>query len=560
MPEKTSTPTDHDSWLAYLVARKLPSALSIYRTCIEKMEKASPSYIDLANILAPDPVLSLAVMRKANEIQREQTVFSKTLDHAMSMIGHEKIKEILIKTPKLETKYGYRAYYQAQDASLTRAFLAQQFADKKGSARSQDVFWGSLFADAAEWYLWCYATAKMRKVQAATQANQKQVAEEEFGCDLRELQLSILQSLGAPELALQTKQNQQCLSPRDWVTLANYGREANKPKAPVSSDAPPSQPLKLSPPLKIARQNPLFYIELSRFYLHYYLNAINPKQMSRAVAVTSAGLDMHADDVRQLVTQILIKSARKYSFPYSQTDICKAFTGVIELPPRTEQAPQPGDKTTVRDKPSFEREIPKTKKPTPGTIEITSTQKKVSEQSIEVFTPEESFLKLLRKMKGAPGSFESAAELMQLIVKEICAGLRLDRCVIYILNKDKTMLRSYSSVGIEISDPLYKMQTPIVKGTIFKVLTEKASALWLKPNTKQELVNLVPMNFKQATQRDECFFASVFARGKPVAVFYADGEHGSALNEAQFRYFKIASTTLESTLEYLGNRKANNAK
>ena len=560
MPEKTSTPTDHDSWLAYLVARKLPSALSIYRTCIEKMEKASPSYIDLANILAPDPVLSLAVMRKANEIQREQTVFSKTLDHAMSMIGHEQIKEILVKRPKLETKYGYRAYYQAQDASLTRAFLAQQFAEKKGSARSQDVFWGSLFADAAEWYLWCYATAKMRKVQAATQANQKRVAEEEFGCDLRELQLSILESLGAPELALQTKQNQQCLSSRDWVTLANFGREANKPKVPVSSDAPPSQPLELSPSLKIARQNPLFYIELSRFYLHYYLNASNPKQMSRAVAVTSAGLGMHADDVRQLVTQTLIKSARKYSFPYSQTGICMAFTGVIELPPETEQASDSEDSNAEGYKQSFEREIPKTQKPTPGTIEVTSTQKKVTEQSIEVFTPEESLLKLLRKMKGAPGSFESAAELMQLMVKEIRTGLRLDRCAIYLLNKDKTMLRSYSSVGIETSDPLYKMQTPIVKGTIFKVLTDKTSALWLKPNTKQEVVNLVPMNFKQATQRDECFFASVFVRGKPVAVFYADGEHGSALNEAQFRYFKIASKTLESTLEYLGNRKANNAK
>ena len=500
--------------------------------------------------------------RKANETQREQAVFSKTLDHAMSMIGHEQIKEILVKKPKLETKYGYRAYYQAQEASLTRAFLAQQFAQTKGSARSQDVFWGSLFADAAEWHLWCYATAKMRKVESATQAKQDKVAREEFGCDLKELQLSILQSFGAPELALQTKQKQHCLTSRDWITLANFGRAANKPKVPVSDDAASSQPIELSPSLKIARQNPLFYIEISRFYLHYYLNADNPRQMSRAVAVTSAGLGMHSDEVRHLVTQTLVKSAKKYSFPYSQSGVCKAFTGVTETPWEVEQAQaqdSANGKVTAGSQ-TYEREIPKTKKPTPGTIEIASTERTSTKPSIEVFSPEESFLKLLRQMKEKPGSFSSAAGLMQKVVTEIQRGLRLDRCSIYLLNKEKTALRSYCSSGIEESDPLYKMQTPIVKGTIFKVLTEKASALWLKPNTKKEVTNLVPMNFKQATQRDECLFSSVFVRGKAIAVLYADGEHGSALNEAQFRYFKIASKTLESTLEYLGNQKASNAK
>ncbi|WP_197473804.1 hypothetical protein, partial [Oleiphilus sp. HI0066] len=89
---------------------------------------------------------SLAIMRKANDNPRPESVFSKTLDHAMSMLGHQQVKELLVAIKKLDIKYGYRAYYQTLGASLTKAYLAQRFAKAKGSAKSLDIFWGSLFS------------------------------------------------------------------------------------------------------------------------------------------------------------------------------------------------------------------------------------------------------------------------------------------------------------------------------------------------------------------------------------------------------------------------------
>ena len=553
-PEKKQYPRDIAHWLDYLLARKLPTALSQAPTCLKQMDEDTPSYLDLAKTLASDPVISLTLMRKANQNPRQTSVFSKTLDHAMSMLGHAQIREVLNKTPKLETKYGYRAYYQAQNISLTRASLAQTFAEAKGSQKGNDVFWGSLFADAAEWYLWCYATPLMRKIESCSQAHQKQEAEVQLGCDLRALQLEILQALNAPELAIQSKQSQHCLSPRDWAIMAKAAQTVSqtsaKPKAPLSEQ---SNVVELSPALKIARQNPLFFIELSHFYLHYYSGNSTPKQISRALAVTSSGLDMPVAEVRNLTTQTLIKIARKYKLPYCASAIVQVFEDIREDCPASEISAQTKIRTTAH---TGNKAKAASKH---GSIEIAEGSIKPLEAKT-VFTPEKSFLDLLKQMKDAPASFSSGAELMGQIVSQIQQGLKLERSAIYVLNKDKTRLKSYFTSGINDKDPLKGFETQIIKGTIFKVLSDKPAVLWLKPNVRKEVADLVPMNFKQTTQRDESLFASIFVRNKPVAILYADQVQDRAINEAQFRYFKLATKALEAALSALGNKQSNHAK
>lgn len=178
----------------------------------------------------------------------------------------------------------------------------------------------------------------------------------------------------------------------------------------------------------------------------------------------------------------------------------------------------------------------------------------------DVFTPERSFLELLKQMKEAPTSFDSASSLMTQMVEQMHVGLKLDRAAIYVFTKDKKRLKSYCTAGIEKTDPLKRFETQIIKGTIFKVLYDKPSALWLKPSARKEVADLVPMNFKQCSQRDEGLFASVFVRSKPVAILYADQEQGYSINEVQFRYFKLATKALESALVMLGNQQSNHAK
>lgn len=550
-PEKKQYPQDIEHWLEYLLARKLPTALALAPKCLKQMETGAPSYLDLAKTLAPDPVISLALMRKANENPRQTTVFSKTLDHAMSMLGHEQIREILTKTPKLETKYGYRAYYQAQNASLTRASLAQSFAQAKGSDKGNDIFWGSLFADAAEWYLWCYATPLMRQVEAREQARQKAEAEQQFGCDLRALQLEILKALNAPELAIRTKQSQHCLSARDWATLAKFGTTHQSAQAPVTGQ---ESTIEMSPSLKIARQNPLFFIELSRFYLHYYLGKSTPKQISRTLSITAAGLDMPIQGVRQLVTQTLVEVAQQYSMPFCSSAICQVFEDVLEACPENTETEQNPD----REKPTAVRRT-RVKPQGLNDLEIESSGAKSVELK-DVFTPEKSFLSLLKQIKDAPASFGSTAALMGQTVEQIQKGLKLERAALYVLSKDKTRLKSYFSAGIDTNDPLHGFETKIIKGTIFKVLCDKPAALWLKPGARKEVADLVPMNFKQTTQREESLFASVFVRNKPVAILYADHAPEQRIDEAQFRYFKLATKALESALVVLGNQQSNHAK
>ncbi|KZZ59476.1 hypothetical protein A3762_05130 [Oleiphilus sp. HI0125] len=541
MAETTTYPQDLQSWVEYLLKRKLPSALSLAPKAVLLMENEAPSYLKLAQILAPDPVVSLAIMRKANDNPRPESVFSKTLDHAMSMLGHQQVKELLVAIKKLDIKYGYRAYYQTLGASLIKAYLALQFAKAKGSAKSLDIFWGSLFSDAPMWYMWCYATPLMREISRASIPKRKALELDLLGCSLKDIQLELLTALNAPDLALKT---QHCLSLRDWAQLSRFGQASAPTSASQSvAQANPAEPIELSPALKIARQQPLFFIELSRFYLHYYLKDSSPKQMSRALATTAAGLDIPVDKVRTLCTKTLLKAAHRYQMPYSANAVCRVFDDVKEYVPDAQgETSATGDART-----EFSRVIPSTGKVAKSERIIESTGAKKQEDQ-KTITPETSFLHLLKAIKQQPTDFNSASALMTKMVEQIQIGLHLKRCALCVLSKDISKLNIVFKSGIDGDDPLASFSTPIIKGTIFSVLCDKPAALWLKPSVKKEVADLVPMNFKQTTQRDEAFFASIFVKGKPIGVVYADQDPDQRIDEAQFRYFKLAIKALESSL------------
>ena len=553
MPDQ-NYPTSLNGWLDYFLARKLPSALSSAAKCRKLIEEGSPSYLQIAKRLEGDPVISLAILREANisrAAQRESAVFSKTLDHAMSMLGHAKLNDILKTTPKLEEKYGYRAYYQILSASLTKAHLAYDFAVAKKSNKALDVFWGSLFSDAALWYCWCYTTPLMRKVEKTPHAKQVKAADQAYHCDFISLQRQLLEKLGAPELAIACKTPEHCLLARDWATLAKFG-ETTKPA--LSEYTPPAE---LSPKLKIARQNPQFFIELAGVYCHYILNnqATRPAQRARALSIAAAGLDIDADSVHRIATQSALYSARHYPMPFCNSAISSLMSNpLFETPEHTKANTDSNQSSTdTQTNPINAPDAPATTKVQAG-IEVAHKAAKAT-SSIDVFTPSKDFLDLLKKMKNEPHKFDSTVSLMNELAHQIQTGLLLERCAVMLFNKEKTRIKTYFCSGIEKADPLHTFEAKVIKGTIFKVLSDKSAALWLKPSSKQEVSNLVPMNFKQITQRDEQLFASVFTKEQALAILYADAAHGTPLREEQFRYFKLAAKALEAALTVLGTRK-----
>lgn len=558
MAETKALPNNLEGWLEYLGARKLPSALPHAKDCLAQMSNTSPSYQALAKTLSNDPVVAFSILQTANKNPRPTAVFSKTLDHAMSMLGHEQLKLLLTHVQKLPQQYGYRAYFQAQSASLTRAALAQKLVQLKQPQKAQEVFWGSLFSEVADWYIWCYATPIMREIQSATTTQQTKLYERHFGCDINTLRHALLVSLGAPALSLQSLNQQHCLSALDWVQLSHADGPTKQNDLPNS--------------LKIARQHSLFFIELSRFYLHYYDINRTPKQRSRAMSVAAGGLQLEPDQAHTLVTQTLLDIARANKMPFSNPRINLVFENLRESAPdapspdhkappakhaelsqaktQTEDiSTEPATKALLNDSASTDNATPQPTTP-PSSIEVQQGELNIPEKTI--FSPEPSFMALFKRIKNAPTDFDSAGSLMQEVATQVQKGLRLERCVMYVLNKDKSGIKPYFRSGIDKSDPLYSFETQIIKGTIFKVLTDKPGALWLKPSSKQQVANLVPINFKQCSQRDESLFASIFVRGKAVAVLYADNALKVQIDEGQFRYFKHISAGLEKALSLRG--------
>jgi hypothetical protein len=545
MTQTSKYPNSASAWVEYLAKRSLPSPLQLAKKCSKNLENDKLSYHEIAELLSADPIACLAIMQHANVSKTDHDIFSKTLDHAMSMLGVDALKGLLQKVPHLEEKYAYRDYYRAIDSSLLHAFFAQLFAKTKHYAKHQEVFWAALFADAPIWYLWCFATPLMKEWSKTPKHLQAEKELELFGSPIIEIQKTMLEHIGAPELALRSLEETHVPSKREWLKLDRAGQALRQKNAILAAQCLET------PQLKVHIQSPELFICMSHFCLSY-LDAPIYRHRSRATSVALPILKGSKQRISEIFTQGLITYSKKFSFPYSLPAACR-YILLLDILSSENQAPAEFETSRSKArKQSSSAQAPKTA----GASKAQITPAKTEFRYIEDFKPGPEYTKLIKRMKNELSSFDSAHELMQEAVTAIGTGLKLQRALIALVSKDKSRLKAYYTEGMNDQDPLKGFDTKIISGTIFKVLCERQAGLWVKSDTKQSIANLIPMNFKQLTQTEEGIFVSIFVNERPVAIFYADqGEDSKSIVEEQFRYVKLMVKTLEAALLQLRNQK-----
>lgn len=537
MTQTSKYPNSAQAWVEYLAKRSLPSPLHLAATCRRQLENDERSYQEIAATLSADPILCMAIMQSANASKSDHDVFSKTLDHAISMVGTDALDKLLEKAPSLERKYEYRDYYQAIDSSLLHAYIAQLLAKSNHYPKHQEIFWAALFTDAPIWYLWCFATPLMKELHKTPKPLRQQKEIELFGCAVLEIQKDMLMHIGAPELALRSLEEQYTLSKREWLKLDHAGKAIDKKNS--------FQTTKLleAPQLKVRMQSPELYVGMARIFLHYLSSPI-ARHRVRATSVISALLKTNLQTVRQILTQGLVAYSNTFAFPFTLPAACRYILLVKPLASEHSSAIKPAKSRRKLAQIALEP-----KKPGLHTTGFSY---------VDGFKPGAEYARLIKRMKNDATSFDSAHQLMQEVVTAITAGLSLNRGLIALINKDRSRLKAYYTGGMSAEDPLKTFDAAIIPGTIFKILCERQARLWVKADSKQSVANLIPMNFKQLTQTEEGIFVSIFVKERPVAIFYADqGADQSPILEDQFRYVKLMIKSLESALMQLRIKKQN---
>ncbi|WP_156499938.1 HDOD domain-containing protein, partial [Oleiphilus sp. HI0061] len=92
-------PDSAEGWANFLVTKSLPSPFKVGQKVIRMLEKKVIPYSHLAAHVNKDPILAFYVMSHANDSQLEDTPSSKTLAHAISMIGIERLTELINEQP-----------------------------------------------------------------------------------------------------------------------------------------------------------------------------------------------------------------------------------------------------------------------------------------------------------------------------------------------------------------------------------------------------------------------------------------------------------------------------
>jgi HD-like signal output (HDOD) protein len=153
--------------------------------------------------------------------------------------------------------------------------------------------------------------------------------------------------------------------------------------------------------------------------------------------------------------------------------------------------------------------------------------------------PQRGVLVRVLKTLSTPAETLPLKEVLRLVLEGMRDGLGLNRVVFASLTPNKDQLRASFMLGSD-NDPGFKRFAVDLSGhNLFVRLMEKPQSLWLDDNNRRKFFPLIPINFHKLIDNDSFFVMSLFVRGKPVGLFYADRHSRHyRLDELSYKRFK----------------------
>jgi|GEM_PF-1554862 len=553
-----SIPNNAQGWAQLLVKKQLPSPFRVGQLVLRQMDEGNLPYAKLAETINNDPILAYTVMSMANEARTKESESSKTVSQAISMIGVEQLEKSIKNLPfQSASSKDIKSFYyiRCMSTSLYAAHLGKALSLHKNQGNPEDIYWSSLFMGVPLWHLWRYATPEMRLIRYAIRSNFKlpQVAEQEvLGDTIANVTAAIAKQVFLPDLVNDCYKTRNQLSKKQWIQLAHATPLKGKPKRIEDRT------------LLMAMQAPYFPVMLANLIAHFATYDWYSKATLRSQKMLATYLQISLDDAIKLTHEVAADMSRAHPLPTVMLPAAKLL-----VPPRkrtkAQAATQPPERTVEKatDKEASLKTIGEqaalTKEQSDKLTQETKTEPKQTKPSAAITKPEAQnkppennplFDELTEIMIHRPEEFVDLHELMNAATQGIAYGINLKRATVSLISKDGTRLKSYYSVGCQESEVLKDFGTKIVKNTIFEKLTSRPASIWVKASSNKKIIDLLPMNFKHATDETDFFLMSVFVAKKPVAIFYADNHDGGSLSEQHYKQFKFLCGAVSNALQH----------
>jgi HD-like signal output (HDOD) protein len=455
------------------------------------LQKSSVNHSRLSEVISRDPGFSLHVMRQINNLPNPPKEPITKVSLAIPILGMNAIDQASRTLPSLEAKLKgppRRGLIDCYSRAAHAAFYARSIAELQRWPEADSLYTAALLHDIGEMALWSAAADKMRAIHTKTtqEIPRESAVQQILGVTLEELNVQLSLQWQLPDLI------------HDSQGLSN----SYLPK-----------PLSVMLASALARESSLGW---------------QRAKTDDDIELLAEFLNVSHDEAAAYLHRLAAEAARDlYSLPLRLPAFHLIPGGFAPQEPHTADVTEPTEAKQQGVAAPSEPEPPPVAKP---------VQQKQAETTPE--PPADNKKKDVSQ--AAPKKHVNPLqELLNGALQQMHEELGLSRAMFAMLSPDKSALRARFVVESANQLSLKGFALNITKPNLFKALMNKPQAVSLNKGNAEKYLPMIPQSALEQINSSGFVSMSVFIKGKPVGLFYADnGISGPDVTRSQYDNFK----------------------
>lgn len=520
----------------------LPTTRQLAVAGLRDPDLAAPALIEM---ILNDPSLSANLLREVGRQLRQRAQRSiASIGHCITLLGMERVGTLVRMSRSLpaESKEAEEASYR--EALVTSLHAAAQTGDWQRMLpliHFEQCYLGALLMRLPEWCLWKQAPKEMKMIDALVSryAIPRQAAEKlVFGCTLNDITLHIAEEWRLSDVMI------NALDTRPLPDLKNLLRWARKTvrqhQAHISY-----------------RDEGVHRIEISGTLRAFIANWIavearhdwHGKGMRRCVLLLAAYLEISEEAAWARIRNTTLALAREVPDPMTAHLAAGLLWPAKPLSARRiPEAHRPDAvqrlynnepvKSVLLRGRSKTANAPANPPDTPAPV--ISAPVATKQPGFASAEKQRLFEQHIARLLGNGLPFKVEHEVIRTGVDILSECGALERIVVALVHLNRDNIVSYYAVGCDKAQGLRRFEIKLQPPNLFTRLVKQPAAVWMGPERQKDAAGLMPGQFKQATQMDSYFAASLFNGKGPFAMLYADkGNSYGALVEPDYLIFRM---------------------
>lgn len=465
--------------------RQLPLSPDARSKLLQALQHPTATAESVAPILKRQPVACLRLVLLANECLAQNSNQVQRISHAVSLLGLAQTIQLIHQIPNqptLEPNLCQRLQESWLAAALTEALCEQD----------ESVFISALLMRLHEWCLWQQYPARMKRLsQLHTNPNQsnQQAEQQLLGCELEQLGQQTIRGLFLPHINHTAWRLDHTRLRRGYGALIHYSAASQARFFEREGD--------LEAPLfdkaNLILVTNLLTKTLSTSWFHP--RCLRLQKLLATLCRSSLRFN-HSDQVSQHLHQLAaeVPTFSPHQLHLGNQLLCGWNHQLTIRPARL-----------VTSKPPI-------KQPKPDSHQIPIPSATITESDVSIFNNEVLLNSNLERLRL--GRFKNLNQLLLCVQESLFDGIGASEAALFVLNKDRSRLRCFSSRADEDKHPLKETNVAIDGAFIQHWLTP---AFCQTVNQATDTSSL-PNRFQAAMSRPGNAMAALHHREQPLAL------------------------------------------